>query len=60
MNQPKSISIIGTGLLGQAIIDRLFESDYVVTGFDVDSERCAELQSKGVQVAIAETTSSTI
>ena len=51
MNQPKSISIIGTGLLGQAIIDRLFESDYVVTGFDVDSERCAELQSKGVQVA---------
>ena len=43
--------LIGTGLLGQALVSRLLAASQHVVGFDIDSERCRELAEKGVQVA---------
>ena len=51
MNHPKRISIIGAGLLGQAIVDRLLEHNYIISGFDIDDQRCQELTIKQVLVA---------
>ena len=51
MHHPKRTSIIGVGLLGQAIVDRLLEHNYVITGFDIDDQRCQELIEKHVPVA---------
>ena len=51
MHHPKRTSIIGAGLLGQAIVDRLLEHNYVITGFDIDDQRCQELIKKHVPVA---------
>jgi len=50
MNHPKRISIIGVGLLGQAIVDRLLEHNYIISGFDIDDQRCQELMEKQVLV----------
>ena len=41
------IGVIGLGLLGSAIAERLLDSDFDVLGFDVDSERVAGLASAG-------------
>ncbi|MFL2869766.1 MAG: NAD(P)-dependent oxidoreductase [Pirellulaceae bacterium] len=51
MNRHKRVSIIGVGLLGQAITDRLLEHDYVIAGFDIDDQRCQELIDKQVPVS---------
>ena len=51
MHHPKRTSIVGVGLLGQAIVDRLLEHNYVITGFDIDDQRCQELIEKHVPVA---------
>jgi 3-hydroxyisobutyrate dehydrogenase-like beta-hydroxyacid dehydrogenase len=43
--------IIGTGLLGQALVSRLLAAGQHVVGFDIDPERCKQLAEKGVRVA---------
>jgi len=43
--------IIGTGLLGQALVSRLLTAGHQVIGFDTDPERCRQLNEKGAQVA---------
>jgi 3-hydroxyisobutyrate dehydrogenase-like beta-hydroxyacid dehydrogenase len=43
--------IIGTGLLGQALVSRLLAAGQHVIGFDIDPERCRQLAEKGAQVA---------
>jgi len=43
--------IIGTGLLGQALVSRLLAASQHVVGFDIDPERCRQLAEKGAQVA---------
>jgi len=43
--------IIGTGLLGQALVSRLLAANHHVVGFDIDPERCKQLAEKGAEVA---------
>jgi 3-hydroxyisobutyrate dehydrogenase-like beta-hydroxyacid dehydrogenase len=46
-----TIGIIGLGLVGNAIAQRLLAAGYEVVGFDVAAERNAELQSLGSRAA---------
>ncbi|MGZ0164667.1 MAG: NAD(P)-dependent oxidoreductase [Planctomycetales bacterium] len=43
----KSIGLVGLGLLGSALADRLLSKGWSVSGFDVDAERCDALSSSG-------------
>jgi 3-hydroxyisobutyrate dehydrogenase-like beta-hydroxyacid dehydrogenase len=43
----KSIGLVGLGLLGSALADRLLSKGWSVSGFDVDAERCAALADSG-------------
>jgi len=41
------IGIIGIGLLGSALADRLIEAGHAVVGFDVDRSKCDALKARG-------------
>jgi 3-hydroxyisobutyrate dehydrogenase-like beta-hydroxyacid dehydrogenase len=43
----RTIGLVGIGLIGTALAKLLLETALEVVGFDVDSERCSELQSLG-------------
>lgn len=43
----KSIGLVGLGLLGTALAERLISRGWSVSGFDVDSERCVALSNSG-------------
>lgn len=43
----KSIGLVGLGLLGSALAERLIFKGWSVSGFDVDTERCAALSRLG-------------
>ena len=45
------IGVIGLGLLGGAMAERLSASEYHVTGYDLDRQRCDALKSCGVHIA---------
>ena len=47
-NEP--IGLIGLGLLGSAIAERLIERQYSVLGFDLDSSRCTHASQRGVEI----------
>ncbi|CAN5132756.1 2-hydroxy-3-oxopropionate reductase [soil metagenome] len=44
-----TIGIIGLGLLGSAIAERLVQGGFVVVGFDIDSQRMQLVGKRGVQ-----------
>lgn len=43
----KSIGLVGLGLLGSALAERLISKGWSVSGFDVDPERCDALSHSG-------------
>ena len=43
----KSIGIVGLGLLGMALVDRLLSRGWSVTGFDVETARGDHLDQSG-------------
>jgi len=43
----KSIGLVGLGLLGSALAERLLSRGWSVSGFDVDAERCDALSHSG-------------
>ena len=43
--------MIGLGLMGAALSARLIDAGHTVIGFDIDTERCEELEAKGGEVA---------
>ena len=45
--------IIGTGLLGQALVSRMLAADLAVVGWDIDPIRLQELAGKGATPARA-------
>ena len=48
--QPQPIGIIGLGLVGSALADRLIENGFQVVGFDVDQQKRADAVRQGLQV----------
>jgi 3-hydroxyisobutyrate dehydrogenase-like beta-hydroxyacid dehydrogenase len=46
-----SVGIIGLGLMGTALSERLIEADMPVTGFDIDAVKCERLKARGGVVA---------
>ena len=46
-SKERSVGLIGLGLLGSAIGERLLSSGYEVTGFDVESARITEFEEAG-------------
>jgi 3-hydroxyisobutyrate dehydrogenase-like beta-hydroxyacid dehydrogenase len=48
---PETIGIIGLGLVGSALADRLLERGYAVVGYDIDAVRNEALQARGGTVA---------
>lgn len=46
-----SVGLIGLGLLGTALAERLLRSGFDVVGFDTNAERCAAFQKLGGRVA---------
>jgi len=51
MEDSKTIGLIGVGLLGSAIAEKLYRSSMRLVGFDLDSSRLAHLESCGAQPA---------
>jgi putative dehydrogenase len=50
--QPNApIGIIGLGLMGTALAERLIEADVPWIGFDIEASRCAKLKAAGGMVA---------
>ena len=47
----KKIGIVGVGLLGTAVAERLLGAGFEVAGFDVDSGRLAQLAPRGLRAA---------
>jgi 3-hydroxyisobutyrate dehydrogenase-like beta-hydroxyacid dehydrogenase len=47
----KTIGVIGLGLLGSALAERLLGAGFRVLGFDVDAGRCRALEQQGGQAA---------
>lgn len=47
----REVGLIGLGLLGSAIADRLLTAGYFVIGFDVSAAQCAALQQRGGEAA---------
>ncbi len=50
-DQERAIGIIGLGLLGSAIAERLLQCGYDMTGFDLKADCCQNFQILGGQVA---------
>ena len=51
MGSDDKIGLIGLGLLGSALSERLIDGGYSVLGYDVDSQRCDELVERGGRIA---------
>ena len=51
MQDTAPIAIIGLGLIGTALSERLIDADVPVIGFDVDPARCLNLQAAGGKIA---------
>ena len=47
MNVSKPIGIVGLGLMGSALAQRLLDAGYAVLGFDIDREQRAALENIG-------------
>src|SRR5262245_38029904 len=47
MADRKPVGLVGTGLLGQALAQRLLGAGFEVTGFDIDREKNAKLAELG-------------
>ena len=47
LNMGQNISLIGAGIMGQAIGGRLLECGHALTVFDIDAEKVAMLVGKG-------------
>jgi 3-hydroxyisobutyrate dehydrogenase-like beta-hydroxyacid dehydrogenase len=47
------IGLVGLGLVGTAIAERLLAGDFEVVGFDIDSTRCQYLKELGGKAAIS-------
>ena len=47
MNVSKPIGIVGLGLMGSALAQRLLDAGYAVLGFDIDREKRAALENIG-------------
>lgn len=47
----RKIGLIGLGLMGSALAERLLDASYSVMGYDIDPARCDELESIGGRVA---------
>src|SRR5712671_5347544 len=45
------VGIIGLGLLGTALSERLIEADVPVIGFDIEASRCEKLKASGGMAA---------
>ena len=43
----KKVGIVGMGLMGQAFILNMRKSQFIIQGFDVDSNRMDELREQG-------------
>lgn len=50
-SSPSPIGLVGLGLIGTAIAERLLGADLSVLGWDIDPERRAALQARGAGVA---------
>ena len=50
-SQPPTVGVIGLGLLGTAVVERLLEHHFPVLGFDVDAARGIHLQQLGGSLA---------
>lgn len=51
MNDPKTVGLIGIGLMGQVFARRLIDADFSVRGFDVDPAKRAQLVEMGGETA---------
>lgn len=51
--QPGAVGLIGIGLVGTALAERLHAAGFPVLGYDIDSERCATLTALGSAVAVS-------
>jgi 3-hydroxyisobutyrate dehydrogenase-like beta-hydroxyacid dehydrogenase len=49
--EQRAVGLIGMGLLGSALAERLLSAGYTVTGWDVDPQRRLEHAARGGQVA---------
>jgi 3-hydroxyisobutyrate dehydrogenase-like beta-hydroxyacid dehydrogenase len=50
--QPNApIGIIGLGLMGTALAERLIDADVPLIGFDIETSRCAKLKAAGGMIA---------
>lgn len=47
----EKIGLIGLGLVGTAIAESLLAKQFSVIGFDIDSERCRQIEKLGARVA---------
>jgi 3-hydroxyisobutyrate dehydrogenase-like beta-hydroxyacid dehydrogenase len=47
----ETIGLIGLGLMGAALAERLQQARYEVVGYDVDAARCANAEELGVKIA---------
>ena len=47
LSQPPLVGVIGLGLLGTAVVERLLEQGFAVLGYDVDADRLEGLQRLG-------------
>jgi 3-hydroxyisobutyrate dehydrogenase-like beta-hydroxyacid dehydrogenase len=45
------VGIIGLGLMGTALSERLIDADMPVSGFDIDAARCGKLKASGGVIA---------
>jgi 3-hydroxyisobutyrate dehydrogenase-like beta-hydroxyacid dehydrogenase len=53
MTVPKQIGIVGFGLMGRAVAERLLGAGYGVVGFDIDAEKLRSLEKLGGTVAVS-------
>src|SRR5258706_11944363 len=51
MRNPKPIGVVGLGLMGSALAERLSGAGPAVLGFDVDAAKCEALEQAGSAVA---------
>jgi 3-hydroxyisobutyrate dehydrogenase-like beta-hydroxyacid dehydrogenase len=51
-SQSEVIGIIGLGLMGSALASRLLQGGFGITGWDIDSSRCAVLSQIGGKAAV--------
>ena len=51
MTRPSPIGIIGVGLMGQVFARRLMDAGFSVVGYDVETEKNAQLVAMGGETA---------